>query len=64
MKIVFAGTPNISIATVKELHQSQHEVVAVYTQPDRPKGRGRKVVMGPVSQWAHDNHIPLENHSV
>ncbi|MCP4686949.1 MAG: methionyl-tRNA formyltransferase, partial [Desulfobacterales bacterium] len=47
-KIVFMGTPDFAAATLKTLHESVHEVALVATQPDRPKGRGRKMIAPPV----------------
>ena len=41
MRIVFAGTPKFAVKSLSVLNQSEHEVVAVYCQPDRPKGRGK-----------------------
>jgi methionyl-tRNA formyltransferase len=49
-KIVYMGTPNFSVPALKALVESRHNVVAAVTQPDRPKGRGRKVVPSPVKQ--------------
>jgi methionyl-tRNA formyltransferase len=60
LKIVFAGTPEFSVAPLLALLQSEHEVVAVYTQPDRPAGRGRKLTASPVKQVALDHKIPVE----
>ena len=48
MKIVYAGTPEFSVPPLKALLGTRHEVVAVYTQPDRPSGRGRKLQASPV----------------
>jgi methionyl-tRNA formyltransferase len=59
LRIVFAGTPDFSVAPLEALTGSPHEVVAVYTQPDRPAGRGRKLVAGPVKQKALDLGIPV-----
>ncbi|MDX1346226.1 MAG: formyltransferase family protein, partial [Sedimenticolaceae bacterium] len=59
LRIVFAGTPDFSVAPLEALVASPHEVVAVYTQPDRPAGRGRKLVPGPVKQKALDLGIPV-----
>jgi len=52
MKIIFMGTPEFSVPTLKALLESKHEVVACYTQPDKPKGRGKKVQMSPVKELA------------
>jgi methionyl-tRNA formyltransferase len=58
MRIIFAGTPDFSVPALQALIASSHEVTAVYTQPDRPLGRGRKLVHGPVKQVALDHRIP------
>lgn len=59
LRIIFAGTPEFSVAPLKALLNSQHEVVAVYTQPDRPAGRGRKLTASPVKQVAIEQNIPV-----
>lgn len=62
MRIVFCGTPEFSVAPLKKLIQNKddkHEVVAVYTQPDRGVGRGRKVQFSAVKQCALDNNIKV-----
>lgn len=50
--IVFMGTPDFAVAALKKLHESRHTVSVVVTQPDRPKGRGRKVHPSPVKKTA------------
>ncbi len=59
MRIVFCGTPEFSVAPLKKLIQNKHNVVGVYTQPDRGVGRGRKVQFSPVKQCALDNNIEV-----
>ncbi len=59
LRIVYAGTPDFAVPALQALLGSQHEVVAVYCQPDRPAGRGRKLVVGPVKQCAVDAGIPV-----
>ena len=59
LKIIFAGTPDFSVAPLQALIDSEHQVVAVYTQPDRPAGRGRKLKLGPVKQLALQHDIPV-----
>jgi methionyl-tRNA formyltransferase len=59
MKIIFAGTPEFAVASLNALIQSPHEVIAIYTQPDRPAGRGRKLTASPVKQLAMQQHIPI-----
>ncbi len=51
-RIVFMGTPDFSVPPFQALHKSGHEVVLVVTQPDRPKGRGRKMLPPPVKECA------------
>jgi len=52
MKIIYAGTPDFAVPALQLLVQSEHEVIAVYTQPDRPAGRGRKLQQSDVKQCA------------
>ncbi|WP_020564831.1 methionyl-tRNA formyltransferase [Methylosarcina fibrata] len=59
MKIIFAGTPDFAVPTLEMLLSSGHEIVAVYTQPDRPSGRGRKLQPGPVKEIALKAGIPV-----
>ena len=51
-KIVFMGTPEFAVPALKALIEHSHEVVAVITQPDRPKGRGKKIIPSPVKRVA------------
>lgn len=59
MKVIFAGTPEFAIPPLKALLASEHQVVAVYTQPDRPAGRGQKLTASPVKQLALLHNIPV-----
>jgi len=59
MKLLFAGTPEFSVPALQALLDSGHDVVAVYTQPDRPAGRGRRQQTGPVKQLAMQHGIPV-----
>jgi len=59
LKIIFAGTPEFSVAPLAALLGSRHEVIAVYTQPDRPAGRGRSLKPGPVKEAAQAAGIPV-----
>ena len=59
MRIVFAGTPDFSVPALTALVESDYQVVAVYTQPDRPAGRGRKLTPSPVKQVAERSGIPV-----
>lgn len=58
-RIVFAGTPEFAAAHLQALLDSRHQVVAVYTQPDRPAGRGQKLVASPVKQLAQQHGLPV-----
>ena len=57
MRIVFAGTPKFAVQSLSVLNQSEHEVVAVYCQPDRPKGRGKVLTACPVKIFAEKNNL-------
>lgn len=59
MKIVFMGTPEFAVASLDALNQSEHEVVAVVTAPDKPAGRGLKLQYSDVKQYALDHQIPI-----
>ncbi|ANW24293.1 methionyl-tRNA formyltransferase [Vibrio coralliilyticus] len=59
LKIVFAGTPDFAARHLAALLSSEHEVIAVYTQPDRPAGRGKKLTASPVKNIALEHDIPV-----
>lgn len=59
MRILFMGTPDFSVPTLIRLAESEHEVIAVVTQPDKPKGRGRGIQMTPVKAKATELGIPV-----
>ena len=59
LRIVFAGTPEFAATSLAALLKSSHQVVGVYTQPDRPAGRGRKLTPSPVKQLALDNGLAV-----
>lgn len=59
MKIVFMGTPDFSVPTLESLIASRHEVAAVVTQPDKPRGRGKEIHMTPVKETALRHGIPV-----
>jgi len=59
LKVIYAGTPDFAVPALQALIDSEHEVVAVYTQPDRPAGRGRKLTPSPVKKVALENEIPV-----
>jgi len=60
MNIIFAGTPQFSVAALETLIASKHTVCAVYTQPDRQSGRGRKIKFSEVKHCAIEHNIPVE----
>ncbi|MBQ2786015.1 MAG: methionyl-tRNA formyltransferase [Oscillospiraceae bacterium] len=59
MRIVFMGTPDIAATCLKQLIADGFDIVGVYAQPDRPKGRGMKMVFSPVKEVAVANEIPV-----
>ena len=59
MKILFMGTPNFAIPCLKALIESENELCGVFTQPDKPKGRGHKVSFSPVKELALKNEIKV-----
>ena len=59
MRVVFMGTPDIAATCLKKIIADGFDVVGVYTQPDRPKGRGMKMVFPPVKEVAIANNIPV-----
>jgi methionyl-tRNA formyltransferase len=59
LNIIFAGTPEFALPSLQALLASKHRVLAVYTQVDRPKGRGRRLLMSPVKQLALEKGIPV-----
>lgn len=59
MKIIFAGTPDFALPSLQALLDSDHQVIAVYTQPDRPSGRGQKLTPSPVKVLAEQHNIPI-----
>ncbi len=60
MRIIFAGTPDFAAETLQALLTTEHEICAVYTQPDRPAGRGRKITASPVKQVALEHGLAVE----
>jgi len=59
LRIIYAGTPDFSVAALQALINSEHKVVVVYTQPDRPAGRGRGLAISPVKEAAQLHNIPV-----
>ena len=59
MRIVFMGTPEFAVPSLNQLIQDGHNIVGVYTQPDKPKNRGMKLTPPPVKVVAQANHLPV-----
>lgn len=59
MRAIFMGTPDIAAEVLRSLVASKHEIIAVVTQPDRPKGRGKEVMKTPVKEVAEEHGIPV-----
>lgn len=59
LRVIFAGTPDFASASLQALLDSRHQVIAVYTQPDRPAGRGRKLTPSPVKTLALTHDLPV-----
>ena len=59
MRIVFMGTPDFAVPSLEALLKAGHEIAAVYTQPDKPKGRGHKLQAPPVKELALQHNIPV-----
>ena len=59
LRVIFAGTPKFSASHLEAVIKSSHKIIAVYTQPDRPSGRGKKVVSSPIKSLANREKLPL-----
>jgi len=59
MRIVFMGTPASAVPSLRRLLEAGHEIVAVWTQPDKPAGRGNKLHASPVKQFAAENNLTI-----
>ena len=59
MTIVFMGTPRFAVPSLSRLHEAGHSILAVYTQPDKPAGRGRRVAPPPVKATALELGLPV-----
>lgn len=59
LRLIFAGTPDFGIPCLEALANSKHTLAAIYTQPDRPAGRGRQLQTSAVKQWAQSQQIPV-----
>jgi methionyl-tRNA formyltransferase len=61
MRIVFMGTPDAAVPSLRRLLVDGHEVVAVWTQPDRPAGRGKRLHQSPVKEFAVQHNLPVHH---
>lgn len=59
LKILFMGTPDFAEESLKAVHKAEHNILGVITNPDRPKGRGMKMLYTPVKEYAIENGIPV-----
>ncbi len=59
MKIIFMGTPDFAVSTLKAIHEAGHDIRLVVTQPDKPKGRSGSLQMSDVKQYAVNNALPV-----
>ena len=59
MRIIFWGTPNYAVQSLKDLLNSEHQVIAVVTQPDKKRSRGNKLIPSPIKELSIENNIPV-----
>ena len=59
MRIIFWGTPEYSVKSLEVLKKSDHDIVAVITQPDKKRSRGNKLISSPVKEYATKENIPV-----
>lgn len=59
MRILFMGTPDFAVASLKKLVEAGHEICGVFTQPDKPKNRGHKLTASPVKEYALSENLPV-----
>ena len=59
MKIIFMGTPDFAVESLRKIHSLRAELAAVVTAPDRPAGRGKKLKSSAVKNFAIENRIPV-----
>src|SRR5229473_1273785 len=63
MRIIFMGTPEAALPSVRRLLDDGHEIVAVWTQPDKPAGRGKKLHQSPVKEFALQHNLTIHQPS-
>lgn len=59
IRIIFMGTPDFALSSLEAIYKSDNKLLAVVTQPDRPRGRGKKLQPSPVKKWALEKGIPI-----
>ena len=59
VRIIYMGTPDFAVPSLEALLLNKYDVAAVYTQPDKPAGRGQRLVLPPVKQLAVDWNLPV-----
>ena len=59
MKVIFMGTPDFAVPTLEKIIEAGHNVIAVVTQPDKPKNRGMQMQESPVKEVAKKHNIPV-----
>ena len=59
LRVIFMGTPDFAVPTLEKLLAAKHDIVAVVTQPDRPKGRGQRMAASPVKEFAISQGLPV-----
>ena len=59
MRILFMGTPDFAVASLRRLVEDGHEICGVLTQPDKPKNRGHKLMPTPVKEYAFTKDLPV-----
>ena len=57
LRIVFLGTPDFAVESLDRIHSAGYDIAAVVTMPDKPAGRGHKLLQSPVKQWAVNHDI-------
>ena len=59
LKILFMGTPDFARISLEEIYNSGFNVIGIVTNPDKPKGRGMKMIASPVKEFGIENNIPV-----
>jgi methionyl-tRNA formyltransferase len=60
-QILFMGTPNFAVPILKSLHQSEHKILEIYTQPPKKKNRGQKINLSPIHEYSNEIKIPVRH---